>query len=93
MIASLSQSGFTRRLEKGFFPEIESVNEQARCALRASSYHAIRVVHCDFQNGVLRLNGSVSSFYLKQLVQALVKHIPGVERVDNRVSVILTPDA
>ena len=49
---------------EGVFPEIESAtNEQARCALRASSYHAVRVVHCDFWNGVQRLNGSVSSFY------------------------------
>lgn len=36
----------------------------------------------------LILEGSVSSFYLKQLLQACLSNIQGVERIDNRVSVI-----
>lgn len=41
----------------------------------------------DPSSGVLSVHGTVSSFYLKQLVQIILKGLSGVARVDNRVQV------
>jgi hypothetical protein len=38
------------------------------------------------------VTGSLPSFYLKQVVQALILRIEGVKRVDNRVAVRDTRD-
>jgi osmotically-inducible protein OsmY len=64
--------------------------EPARCAesrFRGSSYPELRRVRCDFHEGVLTLRGSVSSFYVTQLAQALAARVPGVEEVVNRIEV------
>jgi hypothetical protein len=40
------------------------------------------------RNGdVLTIRGCVPSFYLKQVLQGLLKNLEGVERIDNRVDV------
>jgi hypothetical protein len=55
--------------------------------------------HCNFhgrargfefeQNGdVLTIRGCVPSFYLKQVLQGLLKNLEGVDRIDNQVEVI-----
>jgi len=55
--------------------------------------------HCPFRgrarefeferNGdVLTIRGCVPSFYLKQVLQGLLKNLEGVERVDNQVDVV-----
>jgi BON domain len=41
------------------------------------------------QNGdVLTIRGHVPSFYLKQVLQVLLKNLEGVERIDNQVEVV-----
>jgi hypothetical protein len=47
-----------------------------------------REISCDFDEGVLTLRGSVPSFYLKQVLQSILKDVPGVARIDNRVDVV-----
>lgn len=47
-----------------------------------------REIRCDFDAGVLTLRGNVPSFYLKQVLQSILKDIPGVARIDNRVDVV-----
>lgn len=47
-----------------------------------------REIACEYREGVLTLRGSVPSFYLKQVLQSILKDIPGVERIDNRVDVV-----
>ncbi len=47
-----------------------------------------REIKCDFCEGILTLRGSVPSFYLKQVLQSILKDVPGVRRVDNRVDVV-----
>jgi hypothetical protein len=37
---------------------------------------------------VLLVRGQVPSFYLKQVLQTLLRELPGVERVDDRVTVV-----
>jgi hypothetical protein len=44
---------------------------------------------CIEQRGrMLRLTGKLPTFYLKQLVQETVRHIPGVQGVLNDISVV-----
>ncbi len=47
-----------------------------------------REIRCDFEDGVLTLYGNVPSFYLKQVLQSILKDLPGIARIDNRVEVI-----
>ncbi len=47
-----------------------------------------REIACDFEEGILTLRGSVPSFYLKQVLQSILKDVPGVYRIDNRVDVV-----
>jgi osmotically-inducible protein OsmY len=45
-------------------------------------------VTCDFLEGVLTLRGQVRSYYVKQMAQELVRSIPTVEQIDNRLHVV-----
>jgi hypothetical protein len=47
-----------------------------------------REIECDFREGILLLRGRVPTFYLKQVLQSILKDLPGVRRIDNRVDVI-----
>jgi len=47
-----------------------------------------REIDCGFTDGVLTLHGSVPSFYLKQVLQSILRDVPGVRRIDNRVDVV-----
>ncbi len=47
-----------------------------------------REIDCGLSNGILTLRGSVPSFYLKQVLQSILKDVPGVRRIDNRVDVV-----
>lgn len=38
--------------------------------------------------GILMVDGVVPSFYLRQLLQATLRGVPGVRQVDNRVEVV-----
>ena len=41
-----------------------------------------------YVQGVLILQGRVRSFYLKQVLQTLLRELEGVERIDNQVDVV-----
>ncbi len=47
-------------------------------------------VHWHYEEGVLTLTGCVPSFYLKQVLQELLRKTPQVERIINHVDVIST---
>ena len=47
-----------------------------------------REISCNYNAGILTLRGCVPSFYLKQVLQSILKDVPGVERIDNRVDVV-----
>lgn len=55
--------------------------------LRATSYAQLRDVSCELELGVLTLRGRVSSFYMKQIAQTLVREVPGVSQVVNLIQV------
>ncbi len=48
---------------------------------------SVRSLACEFDRGVLRLRGRLSSFYQKQLAQQAVIGLFGVEQVVNEVVV------
>lgn len=47
-----------------------------------------RKVTADYEQGRLILHGKVPSFYLKQNLQELLRDIPNVERIVNKVDVV-----
>ena len=55
--------------------------------LRATSYAQLRDVSCETELGVLTLRGRVSTFYMKQIAQTLVREVPGVSQVVNLIQV------
>jgi osmotically-inducible protein OsmY len=57
-------------------------------SLRRSSYLELRRVICSLEEGVLTLNGRVSSYYLRQVAQAIVLGLEGIEAIDNRLEVV-----
>jgi hypothetical protein len=60
---------------------------EARKMLQSSSHYFLRTVQCEFDGGVLTVRGRVPTFYLKQLAQALLARVPGVDRLVNRLDV------
>jgi osmotically-inducible protein OsmY len=73
--------------ETGLSKEKRLVEAEAQSRLRESGYHQLSVVSCDFHEGVLTLRGKVSSFYLKQVAQTLIRRLQRVAEVNNRLEV------
>jgi osmotically-inducible protein OsmY len=69
-------------------PTTHQIVAIAEARLGASSYHAVRRVHCKSDQGVLVLEGRLSTFFHKQLAQELVADIEGVKQVVNQIEVI-----
>jgi osmotically-inducible protein OsmY len=67
------------------------VQAEAHSRLRNSGHQELRLVSCDFHEGVLTLRGQVSSFYLKQVAQELIRRLDGAEEVNNHLEVVAPP--
>jgi osmotically-inducible protein OsmY len=74
-------------MESSFSTPFHDVTETAQERLRQSPYMPVRSLSCEFDRGVLRLRGRLSSFYQKQLAQEAVAGLSGVEQVVNEVVV------
>lgn len=55
--------------------------------LRASSYPAVKRLHCVNDRGRLVLRGQVRTFYEKQIAQAAIADLEGSEGIVNGVEV------
>jgi osmotically-inducible protein OsmY len=66
----------------------ETVQELAQRQLRGAYHQEMRRVSCELHEGVLTLRGRVSSYYLKQFAQELVRGMDGVEVINNRLEVV-----
>ena len=77
--------------EIGVSHERPVVELEAQSRLCKSGYHELHLVSCDFHEGVLTLRGRVSSFYLKQLAQELIRRLDGAREVHNRLEVAAPP--
>jgi osmotically-inducible protein OsmY len=56
--------------------------------LRSSAYIELRGITWTIENRVLCLRGRVSSYYVRQLAQACVRGLEGVEAIDNQLEVM-----
>ena len=77
--------------ELGWSKERQVVQAEAQSRLRNSGYHELRLVSCEFHEGVLTLRGQVSSFYLKQVAQEVIRRLDGAEEVNNHLKVVAPP--
>jgi len=63
------------------------LHEQIRSALDRSPYVSQSQVQIETSSGKVRLEGTVGTFYQKQMAQELVRRIDGVEQVVNQLQV------
>jgi hypothetical protein len=68
--------------------EVDSIAVAAVARLRQVPYLELRHVNCTFRENILYLQGQVSSYYLRQMAQALMQGLEGVEAIDNQLEVI-----
>jgi CheY-like chemotaxis protein len=66
------------------------ISEVAERRLHSHLYLALKNLSCAYHAGVLTLPGWLPTYYLKQLAQAAVAQIEGVERVDNQIEVLVS---
>jgi osmotically-inducible protein OsmY len=64
------------------------VGTVAKARLEASSYRALRSIQCRSHEGVVILEGRLTTFVQKRMAQNIVAQIEGVERVVNHIEVI-----
>jgi osmotically-inducible protein OsmY len=62
---------------------------RARRQFASAPYPELRDVACDFRQGVLRLQGKVPTFYLKQMAITMARRIEGVFQVRDELRVPL----
>ncbi len=73
------------------FEQQRQIETHGQALLRQAPYMELHHVTCEFHEGILTLRGIVSSFYMKQLAQTVVRSLDGVERLLNRVEVVRSP--
>ncbi len=56
--------------------------------LKQSGYLALRRIHCEFRDGVLRMRGQLPSHYLKQVAVAVADEVNDVRAIVNEISVV-----
>ena len=66
----------------------DQLEQSVLTKLEASSHLFLRHVTCRVDQGVLRLEGKVPSYYLKQTAQSLIQSIDGVDRIENELCVV-----
>lgn len=82
-------SGRTTGLSTALRPApAQQIAEGAENCLRHNSYLALKNVHCECAGGVLTLRGCLPTYYLKQMAQALVARLEGVQRIVNEIEVV-----
>ncbi|MBA4187815.1 MAG: hypothetical protein C0467_07330 [Planctomycetaceae bacterium] len=68
-------------------PILCTLGDAVRIALDKTGYAWLRGVSVGTTHGVVLLQGTVPSFYLKQLAQVTVLAVPGVKLVRNELQV------
>jgi len=61
--------------------------EQVQGALHRSPYVSSRQLQIEAKDGRVRLEGTVCSFFQKQMAQELIRRVDGVQRIDNLLQV------
>jgi hypothetical protein len=73
--------------ESCLHPEPIAIHLEAERRLGSGAYAAIRDLRCRFEVGVLRLEGSLPSYYLKQVALVLVADLEGVHHIEDAIRV------
>ncbi len=60
---------------------------QVEGALRGNPYLSTNQFHIQTSNGLVRLEGTVGSFYQKQMAQELLRRVDGVQQIENQLQV------
>jgi hypothetical protein len=55
--------------------------------LQSSGYAALRRLQCEIKEGVVIVHGIVASYFLKQMAQAVIQQLDGIQKVTNLVEV------
>ncbi len=69
-------------------PQAPDAGAEAEGRLRHHPYLVLRRIACEYHDGILTLLGHVPTYYLKQIAQAAVAGIQGVERIKNEIQVV-----
>jgi osmotically-inducible protein OsmY len=67
--------------------ERPALADQVHFALSRSPYGQTHELRVEAQEGVVRLEGAVRSFFHKQMAQEVIRRLDGVERVENHLRV------
>jgi osmotically-inducible protein OsmY len=65
----------------------QGVQQSAEERLARSGYGVLKSVRCNVELGVLFLSGTLPSYYLKQMAQAVVANLEGIRLVINQIDV------
>jgi osmotically-inducible protein OsmY len=65
------------------FPEVAEAEIRDCGALRSYA----NAIHVEMEDGTLTLTGILPSYFLKQVLQTVIQHIPGVLHIRNQVEV------
>ncbi len=69
-------------------PRDSSIATRAEAVLKRSRYRELGTVHCYVEDGALVLVGQVSSYFLKQMAQALLRRVIGSLKIENELEVV-----
>lgn len=64
-----------------------ALRHRVKAAYLALGYPQLTNVDCEIDGSTTHLTGSLGSFHLKQLAQAIAIKVPGVLKVDNKIEV------
>jgi osmotically-inducible protein OsmY len=62
--------------------------ERVARALRATGYPSMRTIEVTAGNRCVYLQGQVPSYYMKQVAQAVVLSVPGIQELHNELEVV-----
>ena len=63
------------------------LNERVFCALERNSHLSRRNLRFETEEGRVTLRGVVNSYFQKQMAQESIRHIHGVEEIQNELEV------
>lgn len=69
-------------------PSPPDVGYRVRLTLGRAPYAILSQLEVDEVDGTVVLSGTVTSYYMKQVAQAVASSVDGVRRLDNQVDVI-----
>ena len=65
---------------------------QIRIRIQTSCYGEVRNVTVNLCGGELIIDGTVSSFHIKQIAQSILRDVEGIEKITNNLNVVY-PDS